>query len=62
MSFFSNIGEAKVLQNFDIKDKNKKVNVAGCRCVKGILLKSGLYHVIRGNENIYSGNIRKLKN
>ncbi|KAG6800930.1 translation initiation factor 2 isoform X1 [Apis mellifera caucasica] len=55
------LGEAKVLQNFDIKDKNKKVNVAGCRCVKGILLKSGLYHVLRGNENIYSGKLISMR-
>ncbi|XP_016911875.1 translation initiation factor IF-2, mitochondrial isoform X2 [Apis cerana] len=55
------LGEAKVLQNFEIKDKNKKVNVAGCRCVKGILLKSGLYHVIRENENIYSGKLVSMR-
>ncbi|XP_006616504.1 translation initiation factor IF-2, mitochondrial [Apis dorsata] len=55
------LGEAKVLQTFIIKDKNKKVNVAGCHCIKGILLKSGLYHVIRGNENIYSGKLVSMR-
>lgn len=52
---FLNIGEATILQKFDINEKNKKVSVAGCRCVKGVLLKSGLYHIVRGNENIFTG-------
>ena len=58
-------GEATVLQKFDINEKNKKVSVAGCRCVKGVLLKSGLYHIVRGNENIFTGKLvsmRHLKN
>lgn len=52
---FLNIGEATVLQKFEINEKNKKVSVAGCRCVKGVLLKSGLYHIVRENENIFTG-------
>lgn len=52
---FLNIGEATILQKFDINEKNKKVSVAGCRCVKGVLLKSGLYRIVRGNENIFTG-------
>lgn len=52
---FLNIGEATVLQKFDINEKNKKVSVAGCRCVKGVLLKSGLYYIVRENENIFTG-------
>lgn len=57
MIFFRslNIGEATVLQKYDIDVKNKKVSVAGCRCIKGVLLKSGLYHIIRGNETIFTG-------
>ncbi|XP_043509365.1 translation initiation factor IF-2, mitochondrial isoform X1 [Frieseomelitta varia] len=59
------IGEAKVLQKFEINEKNKKVSVAGCRCVKGVLLKSEMYRVIRGNETIFTGKLvsmRHLKN
>lgn len=50
-----NIGEAKVQQKFEIKEGKKKVLVAGCRCVEGVLLKSALYNVIRNNEIIYKG-------
>ncbi|CAD1469252.1 unnamed protein product, partial [Heterotrigona itama] len=59
------IGEATVLQKFEINEKNKKVSVAGCRCVKGVLLRSEMYHVVRGNENIFTGKLmsmRHLKN
>lgn len=59
------IGEAKVLQKFEINEKNKKVNVAGCRCVKGVLLKSEMYRVVRRNETIFTGkmvSMRHLKN
>nr|XP_033194985.1 translation initiation factor IF-2, mitochondrial [Bombus vancouverensis nearcticus] len=54
-------GEATVLQKFDINEKNKKVTVAGCRCVKGVLLKSGLYHIVRGNENIFTGRLVSMR-
>ena len=52
---YCNTGEAKVLQKFEINEKNKKVSVAGCRCVKGVLLKSEMYRVVRGNETIFTG-------
>ncbi|XP_050589482.1 translation initiation factor IF-2, mitochondrial isoform X2 [Bombus affinis] len=54
-------GEATVLQKYDINVKNKKVSVAGCRCVKGVLLKSGLYHIIRGNETIFTGRLASMR-
>lgn len=53
--FCFNVGEAMVLQKFDVKDGKKKVSVAGCRCVEGVLLKSEMYHVVRRGENIFTG-------
>nr|XP_034177879.1 translation initiation factor IF-2, mitochondrial [Osmia lignaria]XP_034177880.1 translation initiation factor IF-2, mitochondrial [Osmia lignaria]XP_034177881.1 translation initiation factor IF-2, mitochondrial [Osmia lignaria] len=55
------IGEAKVQQKFEIKEGKKKVLVAGCRCVKGVLLKSELYNVIRNNEIIYKGKLTSMR-
>ncbi|CAK9808198.1 Translation initiation factor IF-2, mitochondrial [Anthophora plagiata] len=55
------IGEAEVLQNIEIKDKRKKINVAGCRCIKGVLSKSDMYHVIRNNEIIYTGKLVSMR-
>ncbi|CAK9822420.1 Translation initiation factor IF-2, mitochondrial [Anthophora retusa] len=55
------IGEAEVLQNIEITDKKKKVNVAGCRCIKGVLLKSDMYHVVRKNETIYTGKLVSMR-
>ncbi|OAD60395.1 Translation initiation factor IF-2, mitochondrial [Eufriesea mexicana] len=54
-------GEAKVLQVFSIKDKRMKVNIAGCHCNKGTLLKSGLFNIIRNNENIYTGKVVSMR-
>ncbi|CAL7949981.1 unnamed protein product [Xylocopa violacea] len=55
------LGEGKVLQVFDIKEKKKTVSVAGCRCIKGVFLKSEMYHIRRGNENIYTGKLVSLR-
>lgn len=49
------LGEANVLQQFIITEGKKKIPVAGCRCTKGVLKKSGLYRLIRGNEVIHEG-------
>lgn len=49
------VGEAKVLQVFQINDKNKKVSVLGCRCVDGTLKKSLSYKVIRNGETVFKG-------
>ncbi|CAK9813948.1 Translation initiation factor IF-2, mitochondrial [Anthophora quadrimaculata] len=54
-------GEAEVLQNIEIKDKKKKVNVAGCRCTKGVLVKSDMYRVIRKNQTIYTGKVASMR-
>ncbi|XP_012540296.1 translation initiation factor IF-2, mitochondrial isoform X2 [Monomorium pharaonis] len=59
------IGEANVLQEFEITDKKKKVKVAGCRCVKGNLKKDAMYRLIREQEILYTGKLlsmRHLKN
>lgn len=53
---FLNIGEAKVQEMFQVTDEKKKVNVAGCCCLQGVLQKSAIYDVIRREEIIYTGN------
>ncbi|XP_078041067.1 mitochondrial translation initiation factor 2 [Augochlora pura] len=55
------LGEANVLQQFQINDKRKKVNVAGCRCTKGVLEKSAMFHVIRNDEIIYTGKMVSMR-
>ncbi|XP_023709849.1 translation initiation factor IF-2, mitochondrial isoform X2 [Cryptotermes secundus] len=59
------LGEANVLQDFEVTEGKKKVHVAGCRCTKGILKKTGKYRLHRGQEVIYDGllaSMRHLKN
>lgn len=48
-------GEANVLQYFQINERRKKVSVAGCRCISGILKKNEMYRILRNNEIIYEG-------
>ncbi|XP_075982987.1 mitochondrial translation initiation factor 2 [Anticarsia gemmatalis] len=55
------IGEANVLQEFMVTENKKKVPVAGCRCVKGSLVRNALYRVIRGQEVIYEGKLASMK-
>ncbi|XP_031833711.1 mitochondrial translation initiation factor 2 isoform X2 [Nomia melanderi] len=55
------IGEATVLQQFEINEKNKKVKVAGCRCTKGVLKSSEMYHLIRDNETVYKGKLVSMR-
>ncbi|XP_076762732.1 mitochondrial translation initiation factor 2 isoform X2 [Xylocopa sonorina] len=55
------LGEGKVLQVFDIKDKKQIVNVAGCLCTKGVLLKSGMYRISRNGEDIYTGKLVSMR-
>lgn len=50
------IGEANVLQLFDITEGRKEVTVLGCRCVKGTLKKAMHYKIKRNDEIIYDGN------
>ncbi|XP_020286956.1 translation initiation factor IF-2, mitochondrial [Pseudomyrmex gracilis] len=55
------IGEANVLQEFEITEKKKKLKVAGCRCTKGILKKDAMYRMIRGQETIYVGKLSSMR-
>ncbi|XP_063985976.1 translation initiation factor IF-2, mitochondrial [Diachasmimorpha longicaudata] len=55
------VGKANVLQQFEINEKRKPVNVAGCRCTDGMLKKKGLYRVIRENETIYEGKLASMR-
>lgn len=59
------LGEANVLQLFEITENRKPVIVLGCRCTKGVLKKSAKYRLVRNNEVIYEGGLasmRHLKN
>lgn len=49
------LGEANVLQIFEITEGKNGVNVLGCRCVKGALKKNGRYRLVRQGEVIYDG-------
>lgn len=49
------LGEASVLQQFDINEGKKKIPVAGCRCTSGMLKRSGLYRLVRKGNVIYDG-------
>lgn len=49
------LGEASVLQQFDINEGRRKIPVAGCRCVKGVLKRSGSYRLVRNGVVIYDG-------
>ncbi|XP_059478002.1 translation initiation factor IF-2, mitochondrial [Neocloeon triangulifer] len=55
------VGEANVLQFFEITDGKKKVGVAGSRCIKGMLKKSTPARVIRNGEIIYEGTVYQLR-
>lgn len=49
------LGQASVLQQFDINVGRKKVPVAGCRCSSGILKRNAMFRLIRNGEEIYEG-------
>lgn len=49
------VGEAKIQQIFLINERNKKVPVLGCRCVKGILKKNLRYKIYRDDQEIFDG-------
>lgn len=51
------VGEAEVQQIFLINERNKKVPVLGCRCVKGVLKKRLKFKIIRDDETIFDGEI-----
>lgn len=49
------IGEAAVLQQFDVNEGRRKIPVAGCRCTKGSLKRSAFYRLIRNEEVVHDG-------
>ncbi|CAH4031430.1 unnamed protein product [Pieris brassicae] len=55
------LGEAKVLQQFQVSEGKKKVSVAGCRCTKGTLLRQALYKVIRNDQVVFEGKLASMK-
>ncbi|XP_034938627.1 translation initiation factor IF-2, mitochondrial [Chelonus insularis] len=55
------LGEANVLQYFQITEKKKKVSVAGCRCTEGVLKKDAKYKILRNNEIVYEGTLTSMK-
>lgn len=54
---FNFSGEAEVLQNFFINERNKKVPVAGSKCISGILKKNESYRIIRDGNVIFDGKL-----
>lgn len=55
------IGEATVLQQFDINEGKKKIPVAGSRCVKGQLKRNALYRLMRNDEVLYDGTLSSMR-
>ncbi|KAK9701165.1 Elongation factor Tu GTP binding domain [Popillia japonica] len=55
------IGEAAVLQQFNISKGKKSVPVAGCRCTKGLLRRSALYKLIRHNSVLHEGHLASMR-
>lgn len=52
------VGEAEVQQIFMINERNKKVPVLGCRCVKGTLKKNLQFKILRDDDDIvYDGKL-----
>ncbi|XP_022255998.1 translation initiation factor IF-2, mitochondrial-like isoform X2 [Limulus polyphemus] len=49
------LGEANVLEEFLVTEGKKKIPIAGCRCVKGVLKKDAKYRVMRREEVIHEG-------
>ncbi|KAH3848111.1 translation initiation factor IF-2-like isoform X2 [Dreissena polymorpha] len=55
------IGEAVVQQSFEITVKKDKVQIAGCRCQTGSLIRSKRFRLIRGEEVLYDGTLSSMK-
>lgn len=59
------LGEANILQLFDITEGKREVYVMGCRCSKGVLKKNAKFKVLRNNEILHTDELdsmRHLKN
>ncbi|XP_012254880.2 translation initiation factor IF-2, mitochondrial [Athalia rosae] len=55
------IGEANVLQQFEVSEGRRKVPVAGSRCVKGVLKKSAMFKLVRGDEVVHTGPLESMR-
>ncbi|PIK51694.1 putative translation initiation factor IF-2, mitochondrial [Apostichopus japonicus] len=55
------VGEATVIQPFDISVGKKKVPVAGCRVNKGQLVLNGRFKLLRNNKSLHEGMLDSLK-
>ncbi|CAH1126569.1 unnamed protein product [Ceutorhynchus assimilis] len=55
------LGEAEVLQQFEINRGRKRVPVAGCRCTQGLLKREALFRVQRSGEIIYEGSLSSMR-
>ncbi|XP_013171174.1 PREDICTED: translation initiation factor IF-2, mitochondrial isoform X1 [Papilio xuthus] len=55
------IGEASVLQQFVVSEGKRRVQVAGCRCVRGALARHALYRVTRNGQVVYEGKLASMK-
>uniref|UniRef100_A0A1B6EDF4 Translation initiation factor IF-2, mitochondrial n=2 Tax=Clastoptera arizonana TaxID=38151 RepID=A0A1B6EDF4_9HEMI len=55
------IGEANVMQQFDVTEGKKKVPVAGCLCTKGVLKKKAFFRLLREGEIIYEGTLESMR-
>ncbi|KPI44642.1 Translation initiation factor IF-2, mitochondrial [Cyphellophora attinorum] len=56
------IGEAEVLQVFEVGKKNNKMRIAGCSISNGIVSRAQKVRVLRGDSEIFSGSLSGLKN
>ncbi|CAH1164303.1 unnamed protein product [Phaedon cochleariae] len=55
------LGEAVVLQKFEISQGKRKIPVAGCRCTKGLLKKNAQYRVVRNGSLVDKGTLSTMK-
>ncbi|XP_055696129.1 translation initiation factor IF-2, mitochondrial [Lutzomyia longipalpis] len=55
------VGEANVLQIFQITEGKKEVTVLGCRCTKGMLKKKLNFKIVRQGEIIYKGSLESMR-
>ncbi|KAH1014701.1 hypothetical protein HUJ05_012543 [Dendroctonus ponderosae] len=55
------LGEAEVLQQFEINKGRKVVPVAGCRCISGLLKREALFRVARNSSVIFEGQLCSMR-
>ena len=59
--YFLFSGEADVLEIFSVSQNKKKVQVAGCRCTRGLLQRKQFFKLVRDEEEIFRGTLSSLK-